>query len=57
MTSPNNKPSEYGGVSGSIQPPPHELTSAEQARLERKIDPADPSDTIEAAREREVNGR
>jgi hypothetical protein len=52
-----DKPSEFGGYPGTIQPPPHELTSAEQARLERKTNPADPSDTIEAAREREVNGR
>lgn len=27
--------SEYGGVSGLVQPPPHELTPAEQARLDR----------------------
>lgn len=53
----SKEPSEFGGYAGTIQPPPHELTSVEQARLERKINPADPSDSVEAAREREVNGR
>jgi hypothetical protein len=52
-----DKPSEFGGYAGSIQPPPHELTSVEQARLERKTNPASPTDTVEAARDREVNGR
>ena len=52
-----DQPSEFGGVGGTIQPEPHQLTSAEQARLERKTNPADPSDSVEAAREREVNGR
>jgi hypothetical protein len=52
----SKEPSEYGGYPGTIQPPPHELTSAEQARLERRVDAADPSDSVEAAREREVNG-
>lgn len=45
--------SEFGGAPGPIQPPPHELTAAEQARLERRLDPANPDDTIEAARVRE----
>lgn len=53
----SNQPSEFGGYPGTIQPEPHELTNAERARLERKTNPADPSDTVEAAREREVNGR
>lgn len=53
MTAPSNEPSEFGGVPGPIQPPPHEWTAAERARLERKVDPADPSDTEEAARLRE----
>ncbi len=49
-------PSEFGGYAGTIQPPPHELSPAEQARLERRMNPADPSDSVEAAREREVKG-
>lgn len=53
MTAPSQEPSEFGGYPGPIQPPPHELTNAELARLERKVDPADPSDTVEAARVRE----
>lgn len=48
--------SEFGGVPGTIQPEPHELTSIEQARLERRVNPADAGDSVEAAREREVNG-
>lgn len=57
MANQSSSPSEFGGNPGTIQPAPHELTAAEQARLERRTDPADPSDTVEAAREREVNGR
>jgi len=53
MTAPSNEPSEFGGHPGPIQPPPHELTNAELARLERKTDSTDPSDTVEAARLRE----
>jgi hypothetical protein len=49
-------PSEFGGDQGTIQPEPHQLTSVERARLERRVDPADPSDNVEAAREREVKG-
>lgn len=45
--------SEFGGVSGPIQPPPHELTPAELAKLQRKVRPDDKDDTIEAARIRE----
>lgn len=48
--------SEFGGVPGSIQPEPHELTNIEQARLERRVNPADAGDSVEAARERETNG-
>ncbi len=51
-----SEPSEFGGVPGTIQPEPHQLTSVERARLERKVDPADPTDTVEAARVREVEG-
>lgn len=47
--------SEFGGAPGMIQPPPHKLTAVEQARLERKTNPADPSDSVEAARAREGN--
>jgi hypothetical protein len=53
MTQPSNEPSEFGGYSGPIQPPPHEWNNAERARLERKTDSTDPSDTEEAARLRE----
>jgi hypothetical protein len=48
--------SEYGGVPGNIQPEPHQLTASEQARLERRVDSADPGDSVDAAREREVTG-
>lgn len=47
--------SEFGGAPGLIQPPPHELTAVEQARLERRLNPADPEDSVEAARAREGN--
>lgn len=52
MTRPQDE-SEFGGAPGMIQPPPHKLTAVEQARLERKLNPADPEDTIDAARARE----
>lgn len=52
MTSPKQD-SEFGGAPGPIQPPPHELTAAEQARLIRRLSTTDASDTIEAARARE----
>lgn len=42
--------SEFGGAPGLIQPPPHELTVAEQAMVERWADPADPDDSPELAR-------
>lgn len=50
------QPSEFGGYPGPIQPEPHELTAAEQARLERRVNPADATDSVEAARERETKG-
>lgn len=50
------QPSEYGGYPGTIQPEPHQFTTEEEARLMRRVDPADPTDSIEAAREREVKG-
>jgi hypothetical protein len=49
-------PSEYGGYPGTIQPEPHKLTSIEEARLMRRVNPTDPGDSIEAARQREVSG-
>lgn len=55
MTAPKNA-SEFGGVPGTIQPDPHPLTAAERARLERRVNPADEGDSVEAAREREVTG-
>jgi hypothetical protein len=51
-----DQPSEFGGYSGTIQPEPHQLTSIEEARLERRVRPDDPADSVEAAREREVKG-
>jgi len=53
---PIRNASEFGGVPGTIQPDPHELTTAERARLERRVNPADAGDSVEAAREREVTG-
>jgi len=38
----DRRPSEFGGRPGMIQPPPHEPTHIEQARLERMANPADP---------------
>lgn len=55
MATSNSEHGEFSGAPGLIQPEPHELTSAELAMLERKLDPADPSDSVEAARAR-VNG-
>jgi hypothetical protein len=40
----DNRPSEFGGHPGPTQPPPHELTAAEQLRLRYLSDPADPDD-------------
>lgn len=44
--------SEFGGEPGLIQPPPHEpeLTAYEQARIERGVDPGDPTDSLGASR-------
>ena len=47
--------SEFGGQAGIIQPEPHKPTAREQAMIERKMNPADPSDNPEAARAR-LNG-
>lgn len=49
----SNEPSEFGGYPGTIQPEPHKLTNVEQLRLERKVNPASTSDSVEAARSRE----
>jgi hypothetical protein len=46
------KASEFGGDDGSIQPDPHPLSSVEQARLDRMLDPADADDTVDDARVR-----
>jgi hypothetical protein len=53
MTDSKAQDSEFDWAGGPIAPPPHELTAAEQARLERKMSTSDPSDTIDAARLRE----
>lgn len=45
--------SEFGGAPGLIQPPPHKLTAAEQARLERAMNPADAEDSVDAVRARQ----
>jgi len=50
------QPSEFGGHPGTIQPEPHPLTAIEEARLMRKVKSTDPTDTIDAARTREVKG-
>lgn len=50
------QPSEFGGYPGTIQPEPHPLTAAEEARLQRRVNPADPGDNVEAARVRETEG-
>lgn len=49
----DNRASEFGGRPGPVQPPPHALTPAETARLERALNPADANDSVEAARVRE----
>jgi hypothetical protein len=51
-----NESSEFGGDPGLIQPEPHQLTPREQAMLERQLNPADPDDSVSAARAR-VNGQ
>ncbi len=48
--------SEFGGVPGPIQPEPHPLSAIERARLERRVNPADATDNVDAARERERLG-
>lgn len=53
MANTQREDSEFDWAGGPIAPPPHELTAAEQARLERRLDPSDPTDTIDAARLRE----
>lgn len=49
--------SEYGGVPGRIQPPPHDVANSphEQLSLIYSTDPADPEDGIDAALNRELN--
>jgi hypothetical protein len=42
----SNVPSEYGGVSGNIQPYPHEPTADEVLGMIAKTDPDDPNSTI-----------
>ncbi len=57
MTNPREPgASEFGGVPGPIQPEPHQMTAAERARLERRVNPADATDNVDAARERERLG-
>lgn len=51
-----DQPSEFGGYQQSIQPEPHQLTAAEEARLMRRVKPSDAGDSVEAARDREVRG-
>lgn len=48
----DQRESEFGGVPGMVQPEPHQLSSVEEARLMRMVDPADANDSVEAARER-----
>jgi hypothetical protein len=49
--------SEFGGVPGNVQPEPHQLTTEEQARLERRVISYREDDSVEAARERENTGQ
>jgi hypothetical protein len=39
--------SEFGGSSGLIEPPPHTLSAAETAMVERSIDPSDAGTSVE----------
>jgi hypothetical protein len=52
----DDQASEFGGQPGLIQPPPHELTNAELAMLERQVNPSDQTDSLEAVLAR-VNGQ
>lgn len=42
--------SEFGGKPGIVQPAPHPLSPAEQAMLERNMDPSDANDSVEKVR-------
>jgi hypothetical protein len=42
--------SEFGGAPGLIQPPPHELTPAEQMTLIKNTDSNDPDSSAEEVR-------
>jgi hypothetical protein len=42
----SNVPSEYGGVSGKVQPYPHVPTADEVLGMIAKTDPDDPNSTI-----------
>jgi hypothetical protein len=61
MARRSKKPSEFGGVPGLVAPQPHDISSSayEQARLQRAVDPADSTDSVELAlaREWEREGR
>jgi hypothetical protein len=53
MTQADRTASEFGGVPGPIQPEPHPLTAAEQARVERNVEDNERRpDSFEASRER-----
>lgn len=55
MTQPARRPndeSEFGGAPGLVQPPPHDLTPAEELTLIKMADPSDPEDSAEAVRAR-----
>jgi hypothetical protein len=41
-----DKPSEYGGYPGLVQPPPHVPTADEVLGMVAKTDPDDPNSTI-----------
>lgn len=52
-----SEPSEFGGVPGEVQPPPHELESSEQAKLERRVNPGSVNDSVEAQRLKAQGGQ
>lgn len=47
MTYPDG--SEFGGVGGLIQPPPHELTAREERMVQMAVVPDSPDDSREKA--------
>lgn len=60
MTEPHKErgASEFGGWPGVVQPPPHELTAAEQLNFAVQSNPSDPAANAETvAEEHRKRGR